>query len=123
MMQRTQFPYKFDADSFREALFSVPENIRRPEYQAQLEILANHIPGEPVNIIPPEIQKMAADGDNSTENVENGSSNTTAATPQIPVEGQLPYITPEYVQPPKYTNPDDREETNPNEDFLSAKTD
>ncbi|MDR2812612.1 MAG: hypothetical protein LBB05_02385 [Puniceicoccales bacterium] len=36
LMQKTQFPIKFDADSFREALFVVPENVRTAAYNAQL---------------------------------------------------------------------------------------
>ncbi|MDR2807245.1 MAG: hypothetical protein LBB11_03765 [Puniceicoccales bacterium] len=36
LMQKTQFPYKFDADSFREALFTIPEDIRSGEYSAHL---------------------------------------------------------------------------------------
>jgi hypothetical protein len=41
LIQKTQFPIKFDSDSFREAnfreiFFTVPENVRTPEYNAQL---------------------------------------------------------------------------------------
>jgi hypothetical protein len=36
-MQKTQFPYKFDRDSFREALSVVPANVRTQAYPAQLE--------------------------------------------------------------------------------------
>jgi hypothetical protein len=36
MMQKTRFPIKFDAASFREALFAVPENVRTVAYKAQL---------------------------------------------------------------------------------------
>ncbi|MDR1591028.1 MAG: hypothetical protein LBR92_03480 [Puniceicoccales bacterium] len=41
LAQKTQFPIKFDADSFREAAFrealsAVPEDVRTPEYNAQL---------------------------------------------------------------------------------------
>jgi hypothetical protein len=36
MIQKTQFPFKFDADSFREALFVLPENVRTAEYREQL---------------------------------------------------------------------------------------
>jgi hypothetical protein len=32
-MQKTQCPFKFDADSFREALFSIPENARTEKYR------------------------------------------------------------------------------------------
>ncbi|MDR1906848.1 MAG: hypothetical protein LBQ03_01355 [Puniceicoccales bacterium] len=36
LMQKTQFPFKFDADSLREALFVVPENVRTSAYSTQL---------------------------------------------------------------------------------------
>ena len=37
MLQKSQFPYKFDADAFREALFVVPEIIQTPEYKKQIK--------------------------------------------------------------------------------------
>jgi hypothetical protein len=36
LMRKTQFPYKFDSDSFREALFSVPEGARTEAYASAL---------------------------------------------------------------------------------------
>ncbi|MDR1303481.1 MAG: hypothetical protein LBJ81_02575 [Puniceicoccales bacterium] len=56
-----QFPQKFDADSFREALATVPENMRSEEYKAQLAALdqnpaaeRNPAPEVPVAIVVPE---------------------------------------------------------------------
>jgi hypothetical protein len=51
LMQKTQFPIKFDADSFREALSAIPENARTTAYNAQLaEFEANISP--PIEILP-----------------------------------------------------------------------
>jgi hypothetical protein len=44
LMQKTQFPIKFDADSFREALFAVPENARTAAYNEQLAAFETNIP-------------------------------------------------------------------------------
>lgn len=37
MLQKAQFPYKFDASAFREALFVVPENVQTIEYSKFLK--------------------------------------------------------------------------------------
>ncbi|MDR2371881.1 MAG: hypothetical protein LBD60_01915 [Puniceicoccales bacterium] len=44
LMQKTQFPIKFDADSFREALSAIPENARTTAYNAQLAEFEANIP-------------------------------------------------------------------------------
>jgi hypothetical protein len=44
LMQKTQFPIKFDADSFREALSAIPENVRTATYNAQLTEFEANIP-------------------------------------------------------------------------------
>jgi hypothetical protein len=44
LMQKTQFPIKFDADSFREALFAIPENARTADYNGQLKAFEANLP-------------------------------------------------------------------------------
>lgn len=51
LMQKTQFPIKFDADSFREALSAIPENAHTTAYNAQLAEFEANIP-PPVEILP-----------------------------------------------------------------------
>ncbi|MDR1366951.1 MAG: hypothetical protein LBJ13_03555 [Puniceicoccales bacterium] len=43
-MRKTQFPVKFDADSFREALSVIQENIRTAEYKEQFAELGKKFP-------------------------------------------------------------------------------
>jgi hypothetical protein len=61
LMQKTQFPYKFDANSLREALFAVPEDIRTLDYRTQLaEFEKNFIPSSDMATVQktsPEIPK------------------------------------------------------------------
>ncbi|MDR2200542.1 MAG: hypothetical protein LBN94_00285 [Puniceicoccales bacterium] len=48
LMRKTKFPYKFDADALREALFVVPDSVRTEEYNTQLQkFVANLTPKSP----------------------------------------------------------------------------
>jgi hypothetical protein len=59
LMRKTKFPYKFDADALREALFVVPDNVRTEEYNTQLQkFVANLTPvvlREPLSGIVPDV--------------------------------------------------------------------
>jgi hypothetical protein len=124
MMQSTQFPQKFDADALREALFAVPENLRTNKYQEQLDAfdkkLAAAVP--PAIVIPEE--------DLGEQQPEKAEPQPTAAAedssdeqPQVPVEGQLPYVILENARPKSPTSQAENleEDLTPDEDMLTAK--
>jgi hypothetical protein len=43
LIQKMQYPYHFNADSFREALFAVPEDVRTPDYRIKLAELDKNL--------------------------------------------------------------------------------
>ncbi|MDR0590636.1 MAG: hypothetical protein LBG09_02160 [Puniceicoccales bacterium] len=103
MMQGTQFPYKFDADSFREALRAVPESTRSEEYKAQLAILdQNSAPEIPVAIVVPEEdlgEEPEVEPQPEDVSEEYNAQLAILEKNPAPGEGQLPYIILENARP------------------------
>ncbi|MDR0418389.1 MAG: hypothetical protein LBH08_03075 [Puniceicoccales bacterium] len=99
MMQKAQFPFKFDADSFREALFTIPENIRTIEYNEQLAKFVEKFPPSPNTANDQEPPEHAPSPDNVTP---------------TPTELPASSIVLEPLQPAKHNEHDDPEETEEN---------
>jgi hypothetical protein len=142
MMQETKFPYKFDADSLREALSVVPDNVRSKKYEAQLNALEKNLMGEnsavqvaktsevsPAHeiptavVIPEEKLRTLENKPESAAPRPESISRDSAAQAYASPEGQLPYVILENVRPksPEFQGENLDEDTAPHENIMTAK--
>jgi hypothetical protein len=144
MMQGTQFPYKFDADALREALFAVPESMRSEEYKTQLAALERNsaaeknpapevpvaivVPEEDLNVEPevePQPKNTAEDYDQQLGALERNSAAEKNPAPEVPVAIVVPEeelnVEPEVEPQPKNTAEDYDQQLAASERNLAAE--
>ncbi|MDR1434928.1 MAG: hypothetical protein LBI77_00790 [Puniceicoccales bacterium] len=116
LMQKTQFPHKFDSDSFREALFSVPEEVRGEKYSSALNQLdQKNLETVPVEAEPPPLDLEEVSSQKDEPLLEKSESQEET----VPVEAQLPPFVPENVSSKKYEPL--LEESEPQEDLIASE--